>query len=129
MFLLIAVQAGGGLAYAQTAPAPAAPPPQVQELLKLLEDPATRTWIAQQKQATAPGEAPPQQTPQQPRDTNSEMLASRGEALRTHLASLVAAVPRLPHEVTRAANLLAQELQSRSGFDVLLLVLGFLGLG
>jgi small-conductance mechanosensitive channel len=60
---------------------------------------------------------------------NSEMLASRVEALRTHLASLAAAAPRLPHEITRAAHLLAQELQSRSGFNVLLLVFGFVGLG
>src|SRR5215211_9211175 len=51
------------------------------------------------------------------------------EAMRTHLASLAAALPRLPQELRRAADLLAQELQSRSAFDVLLLVLGFLGLG
>jgi len=60
---------------------------------------------------------------------NSELLARRVEAMRTHLASLAAAVPRLPHEVRRAADLLAQELQSRSALDVILLVLGFLGLG
>lgn len=123
--LILLVGAGGGLAYAQTAPAPAAPPPQVQELLKLLEDPATRTWISQQKQVTAP----PQQTSEQPQGMNSELLASTVEAMRTHLASLAAAVPRLPHEARRAADLLSQELQSRSGFDVVLLVLGFLTLG
>ncbi len=82
--------------------------------------------MAQQKQVTPPSEAPSQQTLQ---DMNSEVLASRVEALRTHLASLVAAVPRLPQEVKRATDLLSQELQSRSAFDIVLLVLGFLGLG
>lgn len=129
LMFLIVVQAGSGLARAQTAPTPATPPPQVQELLKLLEDPATRTWIDQQRQVTAPSEAPPQQTPQQPQDMNSELLASRVEALRTHLAALVAALPRLPQEFRRAAGLLSQELQSRSLLDVVVLVLGFLGLG
>lgn len=128
LMFLIAVQAGGS-ASAQTAPAPAAPPPQVQELLKLLEDPATRTWIDQQMQAAAPREAAPQQTPRRPQDMNSEMLASRVEALRTHLASLAAAAPRLPDEVGRGADLLSQELQSRAAFDIVLLVLSFLGLG
>ncbi len=128
LVFLILVQVGTGPAWAQTASAPAAPP-QVQELLKLLDDPATRTWIDQQRQMTAPREAPSQQTPQQPQDMNSEMLATRVEALRTHLASLAAAVPRLPQEAERAGSLLSQEIQSRPAFDVILLVLGFLGLG
>ncbi|MGF9761292.1 mechanosensitive ion channel family protein [Microvirga sp. 0TCS3.31] len=129
LVLLILIQLGAEPAYAQAASAPAAAPPQVQELLKLLEDPATRTWMAQQKQITAPSEAPSQQTPQQQQDMNSEMLASRVEAMRTRLASLVTAIPRLPQELRRAADLLSQELQSRSAFDVILLVLGFLTLG
>jgi small-conductance mechanosensitive channel len=124
--VLIAVLAGP--APAQTTSAPAAPPPQVQEFLKLLEDPATRTWIDQQRRSAA-SSGTLQQTPQQPQGMNSELLARRVEAMRTHLASLMGAVPHLPDEVRRAADLLSQELQSRSAFDVILLVLGFLGLG
>jgi moderate conductance mechanosensitive channel len=75
-----------------------------------------------------PREVPLQQTPQQPQDMNSEMLASRIEATRTHLAALAAAGPRLPHEAGRAADLLSRDLQGRSTFDVVLLVLGFLSL-
>jgi hypothetical protein len=70
---------------------------------------------------TAPGEAPLQQTPQQPQDMNSEMLATL-----THLAALAAAGPRLPHEAGRAADLLSRDLQGRSTFDIVPLVLGFL---
>ncbi|MBM6580806.1 mechanosensitive ion channel family protein [Microvirga sp. BT689] len=122
MFLII-VQAGAGPARAQAAPAN--PPPQVQELLRLMDDPATRAWIDQQKPPAIPSDT----TSPQPQAMNSELLATRVEAMRAHLAALAAAVPRLPQEVKRAAGLLSQELQSRSIFDVALLVLGFLGLG
>ncbi|WP_244470304.1 mechanosensitive ion channel family protein [Microvirga vignae] len=126
LMFLFAVQAGAEPACAQTAAAPAAPPPQVQELLRLLDDPAIRTWIDQQRQ---PAASPREPTSSEPQGVGSEMLATRVEALRTHLGSLVAAVPRFPQEVERAAVLLSQELQSRSLLDVVLLVLGFLGLG
>ncbi|WP_262029633.1 mechanosensitive ion channel family protein [Microvirga sp. Mcv34] len=125
LMVLILVHVGAGSAWAQAEPAPPAPP-QVQELLRLLEDPATRAWIDRQARSPVP---PAAETPQQPQDMNSELMARRVEALRTHLASLAAAVPRLPHEARHAADLLSQELQSRSAVDVVLLVLGFLGLG
>ena len=53
MALTLVVQVGASPACAQAASVPAAPPPQVQELLKLLDDPATRTWIDQQRQPAA----------------------------------------------------------------------------
>jgi len=124
---LILIQTGLGPALAQADAAPPAPPApaQVQELLRLLEDPATRAWIDQQARQAPPGA----DAPQQPQDMDSELMARRVEALRAHLASLAAAVPRLPQEARQAADLLSRELQSRSAVDVLLLVLGFLGLG
>ncbi|MBA1155281.1 mechanosensitive ion channel domain-containing protein [Microvirga mediterraneensis] len=124
LMVLILVQAGLGPARAQADAAPPAPP-QVQELLRLLEDPATRAWIDRQAR---PVPSPAAET-QQPQDMNSELMARRVEALRAHLASLAAEVPRLPQETRQAADLLSRELQSRSFVDVVLLVLGFLGLG
>lgn len=124
LMILLGVSISISPANAQ-APAPATPP-QVQELLKLLDDPATRTWIDQQRQ---PVTSPSGPKPSEPQDTGSEILAARVEALRTHLASLAAALPRLPKEAGRAGDLLSQELQRRSLQDVILLVLGFLGLG
>jgi small-conductance mechanosensitive channel len=126
LLLLVLVLGGAGPAHGQAASVPSAPPPQVQELLKLLEDPATRTWLDQQREATAPSGEPP---PQAPQAMNSEMLETRVEAMRTHLAALAAAVPRMPQEVQQAANLLSHELRSRPFLNVVLLVLGFLGLG
>jgi len=125
VMLVLSVQVGAGLAYAQATSPPVAPPPQVQELLKILDDPATRVWIDQQRRAaTGASVAAPQAEAM-----NSEMLAGRIEAMRTRLAAITAAVPGFPEELRRAVGLLSQELQSRSVFDVVLLVLGFLGLG
>jgi small-conductance mechanosensitive channel len=122
LVLLISVQVSAGPAFAQAASAPAAPPPQVSELLRLLEDPAVRGWIDQRPPAPATGEVAPQQP-------TSEKLAMRVAATRDHVVALVTAVPGLPEEAGRAADLLARELQSRPVVDVVLLVLGFLGLG
>jgi moderate conductance mechanosensitive channel len=125
LVFLIFVQASASPAFSQTASAQAVPPPQVQELLKPMDDPATRTWMDQQRRPAAfPNEATPQE-----QGMNSEMLAMRVNAMRAHLAALAAAVPRPPDETRRAAGLLSQELESRSVLDVVLLVLGFLGLG
>jgi small-conductance mechanosensitive channel len=110
-------------AHAQTAPAQDPPPPQVQQFLQLLQDPAVRGWIDQQRQ-TAPA---PVAT--RPPATASEMMAARTADLREHLASLVAAVPRLPGEFRSAAERLLQEFQGRSLVGVLILVLGFIALG
>ncbi len=130
--LLFLLLVGISPAFAQTAAPPAASPPQAQELLRLLDDPAIRTWIDQQRQAAASaadGAPQPQQEMQQSQDMNSEMLAMRVDALREHFAALVMALPRLPQEFRQAASLLSQELQRRSLLDVVVLVLGFLCLG
>lgn len=123
---LIVVQIGADPARAQSAPTQAAPPSQVQELLRLLDDPAIRTWLDGQRHPTP---SPSVANPPQPQNTGSEILVTRVDAIRAHLASLVAAVPRLPDEVRRGADLLSQELRSRPALDILILVLGFLALG
>src|SRR3712207_7894339 len=45
-----------------------------------------------------------------------DLLATRVDAMRTHLAALGAALPRLPHELWQATGQLSQELRSRSIF-------------
>jgi small-conductance mechanosensitive channel len=120
---MISVLAGVLPAHAQGDSAQATPPPQVQELLRLLEDPSVRGWIDRQRQSQmAASEAAPQKT-------TAEMLAMRVAATREHFVTLAAAVPRLPQEVRRAFDLLSQELRSRPFLDVIALVLGFLALG
>mgnify|MGYP005849943113 CR=1 FL=1 len=121
--LLLWGLSGSRTAYGQSEPQKGAPPPQVEQLLRLLQDPAVRAWIDQQQRRAAPpaGAAPPPMA--------SEMMTERIASLRQHLASLAAAVPRLPDEFRSAGNRLLDELQGRSPVAVLVLILGFLALG
>ena len=126
--LLFFVSMGAASADAQATPTQNPPPPQVQQLLNLLQDPAVRGWIDQQQQPapTPPLAGPP---PTATQTTASEMMAARTASLRDHLASLAAAAPRLPGEFRSAADRLLAELQGRSLVGVLILVLGFVALG
>jgi small-conductance mechanosensitive channel len=104
------------------------PPPQVQQLLNLMQDPAVRGWVDQQQKAVPPqtlAEPPPTSSEM----TDSEMMAARTARMRDHLAALAAAAPRLPGEFSSAADRLLAELRGRSLLGVLILVLGFVALG
>jgi moderate conductance mechanosensitive channel len=109
-------------AHGQAASALSSPPPQVQQLLQLLHDPAVRQWIDQQHQ---PAPAPVMAEPATP----TSRMAARTASLREHLAALAAAAPRLPSELRSAADRLLAELQGRRLVGVLILVLGFIALG
>lgn len=101
-------------------------PPQVQELLRLLQDPAVRNWAEQQK-ASAATEAVPTDTLLP--ENASGRLSARIEAVRTHFAALWAAIPTLPAELQDARLKLMQELNDRRPIGIVVLVLAFLGLG
>ena len=59
----------------------------------------------------------------------SEYLAARLEALREHLAALVAAAPSVPAELARVFEQIGQEAGARGVGTVFLLLFGFVGLG
>nr|WP_255726498.1 mechanosensitive ion channel family protein [Microvirga sp. ACRRW] len=99
-----------------------APPPQVQEFIKLLEDPAVRSWLDQAKNTQA-APAP------EPEVMNATAMASRLEGVRQHLRAVAAALPFLPQELQRASGLLLQELNERGLFSVVILIAGFVALG
>ena len=109
-------------AWAQPARAESAPPAQVQQLLQLLQDPAVRTWIEQQK-------TPAASSSQAKALTTTEAISERITHLREHFASVAAAVPALPGELRLAANRLMDELQGRSLVSIVILVIAFLALG
>ena len=98
-------------------------PPQVQELLRLLDDPVIRDWVAAQK---APAEtAAPTATAMSP----SSYMDKRLGDIRLHFANLIAAVPQLPGEFARARDILMVEFEDRGIIRVLSLIVGFLALG
>lgn len=61
--------------------------------------------------------------------TASGYLEGRIEALREHVAALAAAAPALPGELARVGEQMSQELAARGVGTLLLIVLGFAGLG
>jgi small-conductance mechanosensitive channel len=102
-----------------------APPAKVQELLQLLDDPAVRDWLAQHRAAATPAPAPAAEA----EISASGYAAGRIAAIRAHVGSLAAAVPRVPAELERAGIILSLEFEERGLWRVLLLIVGFIALG
>jgi small-conductance mechanosensitive channel len=111
LVLLLAVPAP---LQAQT-PAPAAE--KVDRLLELLSDPEIKTWLADQnkKNTAAP----------QPANDGTPTLSVVLRSIRSHIQSIIAAVPRLPAQFERMWIILNLEFQGRLG-GVLTLVLVFI---
>ena len=86
---------------AQTAPAN--PPQKVEDLLKLLSDPEVQKWLEAQKTGTKPAI-----TTQPGNDITFDVAFER---MRSHLAALAQAIPRLPSEIARVAGQIRGELQ------------------
>jgi moderate conductance mechanosensitive channel len=115
----------GAPSWAQPA-APADAPPQVQELVKLLGDPAVRTWLEQQHGAAAPPAAP-----REPEATSGlgHLFGGRVAAIRDHFGQLVIAFPELPGEFARARDKMRVEFEERGLIGVLILFASFAALG
>ncbi len=114
---------------AQEAAPAAEPPAKVQELLKLLDDPAVRDWLAQQKAGAAAAEPAPPAAPAEQAMGPSSYFAGRVAAIREHMNALVAALPNLPAEIAGAGRRLAAEFQERGLIKILVLIAVFVGLG
>src|SRR5690349_5752213 len=63
-----------------------APPPPVQEFVKLLDNPAVRSWLEQTRNMPE-GSAPSRE------GTNTEQVANRLSRVRAHLTSIAEALP------------------------------------
>jgi small-conductance mechanosensitive channel len=101
------------------------PPARVRELFDVLADPEVQKWLNQRRAAESKPEAPPAAE----EETASGYLAARLGVVRSHVASLVTALPHLPEELKRGNDVLQAELQGRRGIGALLVttfvVLGF----
>jgi small-conductance mechanosensitive channel len=109
--------------------APAAPQ-QVQDLMRLLNDPVVRDWIAAQHSA-APTTAVTAETGA---ESNMAMnpggvIDTRLTEIRNHLVALTEVAPRLPEELASARSRLMVELEDRGAWRILLLIGVFLGSG
>jgi small-conductance mechanosensitive channel len=108
---------------------PAAPPQQVQDLMRLLNDPVVRDWIAAQP-AVSPAAVPAETGTESGMAMNPGGVIDRrlGE-IRSHLVALADVAPRLPDEFATARSRLMVELEDRGLWRVLLLIAIFLGTG
>jgi small-conductance mechanosensitive channel len=106
-----------------------APPPQVQELMRLLNDPTVRGWIAAQPTA-APIATPAKAGPGFNMAMNpGGFIDQRLGEIRTHLIALMEVAPRLPGELAAVQARLMAELEDRGPWRALLLIAVFLGSG
>ncbi|UIJ74186.1 mechanosensitive ion channel family protein [Aurantimonas sp. HBX-1] len=121
MLVLFWVLVGTASAPAQQAPAAASvatQPQKVEQLLQLLDDPEVRGWLETR--------AAPAATVQD--DTLATVLGEWEALYRARLADLVAAAPRIPAEIQRAAAVVARDVnagQPGRGLVILTLLLGF----
>jgi small-conductance mechanosensitive channel len=120
---LCAAAIAGPAAAQQSLAAP--PPAPVQDLLRLLEDPAVQSWLRSQREAGPPAAISP--APESGIVDGAGFVAMRIAELRAHVAGLVAA--DLGAEAARIGALLAPELQRQGLIAVLALVLMSIGAG
>ena len=104
-----------------------APPPAVQNLLRLLEDPQVQDWLRSQRPAPAPATATADAAGAREVVQESGMIAERIAELRRHVAALAAA--DIGAEAARLAALLGPEIARQGLLALLTLFLLSIGAG
>jgi len=94
-------------------------PPNVRELVRLLDDPAVKEWLKTQGVTTPAAAATPADAASA---SPSGYLARRIAAFHQHLDDLVQAWPTLPDQFAMAAATLGSELQGSRLWHVLILI-------
>ena len=115
-FLVLLSLLIAGPSLAQTATAP--PPEKLSELLKLLDDPAIRSWITAQQQPQAQAPAIPTQD-----------VEDLEEKARSHFAALAAAVPKVPSEIARVSARIRSEAAASGFAPTYLLIAAIVAVG
>ena len=115
-FLVLLSLLIAGPSLAQTATAP--PPEKLSELLKLLDDPAIRSWITAQQQPQAQAPAIPTQD-----------VEDLEEKARSHFAALAAAVPKVPSEIARVSARIRAEAAASGFAPTYLLIAAIVAVG
>ncbi|HEX3416294.1 MAG TPA: mechanosensitive ion channel family protein [Stellaceae bacterium] len=103
-----------------------ATPAEIQALLNLLADPKVQDWLKQQHattEAAAPALA-------KSKDASPEdMMSSRVDAVREHLADITGVIPGIPAEFAHAADVFHAKLGNRRPARILGLIAAFAALG
>ena len=99
--------------------------PKVQALLNLFADPKVQAWLQQQNKTEAVAPAPAEPVA----ESTEEMLSTRIEAVREHIAEMVGAIPGMPAEFDNARDVLDRTVGNHRPAKILTLVAAFVGLG
>ena len=125
LFAFVVALAGGPSdARAQTTAAAEGVPNQVRLLLDLLADPTVKDWVEQRR---AEGTAKADTASDDRSETKS--IASQIDAVGRNIGALVDAAPRVADEVDRVWTSIFQQFAERGLVRVILLIIGFVGLG
>ncbi|MEO8546354.1 MAG: hypothetical protein ABI434_22395, partial [Burkholderiaceae bacterium] len=98
------------------------PPEKVRALLQILSDPDVQHWIEQQRSAPAPDLSAQAATDQ-------AAMAGQIDGIRTHLASIGAAIPKVSGALSKAAARMHGEMATEGVQHFLLLLAAFAALG
>jgi len=105
---------------AQSAATPPPPPAKVEQLLKLLDDPEVKAWIATKS-------APP--VAETPMGASASDFMLWSNAIRAHLRDLGQAIPAIPAEFAGASSTIMTEIKGRGPGAILVLFAAFAALG
>ena len=116
-----------------TAPAcaqtPAAPPSadKVEQLLRLLDDPAVKSWLAAQHGQAAGGAAVA--PPDAAANVDMGMMSAMLDRVKTHMTRIATAWPLLPERFEAVRGIMMKEVDDKGGLGVAILILLFVGVG
>jgi small-conductance mechanosensitive channel len=94
------------------------PPEKVQELIRLLDDPDVRAWLATK---SSPGTGP--ETPA------AEQITGGEQAVRAHIIAMRAAFPRLPSEFVDAVRIIRTDINAHGFVTIIGLFAALLAIG
>ncbi|MGE4250226.1 MAG: mechanosensitive ion channel family protein [Parvibaculaceae bacterium] len=117
-------------AWAQTQQPP--PPEKVDQLIKLLADPAVKDWLARQVQATNPpaGDAAAGAGPAADAQAMAPSMVSVAlQRIKQHLERIAMAWPGLPAKFQRSRDILMVEFADRGVAGIALLIAFFIAVG
>ncbi|MEK1890121.1 MAG: mechanosensitive ion channel family protein [Phyllobacterium sp.] len=110
----------GCAAIARTQTAPSTPPEKVEQMLKLLDDPEVKAWIAKKSSAPAPEAS---------MGASANDFMKWSNAIRAHLRGVGEAIPEVPGEFEEASDTIMTEVHGRGPGSILVLFAAFAALG
>jgi small-conductance mechanosensitive channel len=124
--LLAVLLAAAPSVRAQTNPAAEPPPEKVDQLIKLLADPAVRDWLAKQLPAAT---APDVGAADTPPAMEQSMVSSALDRIKHHLGRIAMAWPALPAKFERTSDILMVEFADHGVAGIAFIIAIFVAVG